>query len=193
MTQHIRAILEYPKFLALLLSCLLAYMLFHTGVLEIFGHSLAAHGYIAIFIAGLLFSFGFTTPFAIGLFLAMAQDVNPYAAALVGGLGAFMSDLFIFEFVRFSFDDEIHRMRCTRWYAALHTLVHHERVSERMRRYILWSIAGLIIASPLPDEFGVTLISSVSTIDARRFSVICFAFNTLGIFTMLMIGKVAVA
>ncbi len=185
----LRGLLGYPKFMALVACCIFAYLLFSTGALEQFGESLHGHGYVSIFIAGLLFSFGFTSPFAAGLFLAMAPQVNPYIAAPLGGFAAFLADLCIFEFIRFSFSDEIHRLKSTRAFLKIHGLLHHKRVPVSVRTYLLWAFAGLIIASPLPDEIGVTLLSTITTIDAKKFGAFSFAMNTLGIFVMLMVGR----
>ena len=58
-----------------------------------------------------------------------------------------------------------------------------------MRGILLWSFAGIVIASPLPDEFGVTLVSSVSTMRPRQFAVLCFLLNTAGIFVIFLIAQ----
>jgi uncharacterized membrane protein YdjX (TVP38/TMEM64 family) len=192
MTLPIRTLLEYPKFLAFALCILLSTLLLESGFFEQFGESLSAHGYIAIFIAGLMFSFGFTAPFAVGLFLAMAHNVDIYSGALVGGFGAFLSDLFIFEFVRFSFHDEIHKFRSTDLYLFFHKLMHHEKMPPTLRTYLLWSVAGIVIASPFPDEISISLLSSVTDLDAKRFAVICLVLNMAGVFVMLAIGKATI-
>ena len=49
-------------------------------------------------------------------------------------------------------------------------------------------VAGFIIASPLPDEIGVTMIAASKSISAKVFSVISYVLNTAGIFVILMIG-----
>jgi uncharacterized membrane protein YdjX (TVP38/TMEM64 family) len=54
-----------------------------------------------------------------------------------------------------------------------------------MREYILWSFAGLLIASPLPDEIGVTLVSGLTEIRLRTFAALCFVLNTIGILIIL--------
>lgn len=193
LTKPIQQILEYPKFLALLLCCGLSYLLFSTGVLDIFTNTLTGHGYIAVFIAGLMFSFGFTAPFAVGLLLALSDNVDPYLAAAVGGLGAFLSDLFIFAFVRFSFHDEIHKLRATSAYQWIHAILHHERIPKIVRMYLLWSFAGIVIASPFPDELSVTLISSVTSLDTKWFGILCLLLNTVGVFVVLGLGRLVVA
>ncbi len=192
MTFPVRTLLEYPKFLALALCILLSTLLLETGMFVQFGAALSSHGYAAIFIAGLMLSFGFTAPFAVGLFLALAQGVNIYYASLIGGFGAFLSDLFIFEFVRFSFHDEIHKFRSTDLYLFFHKLMHHEKMPPTLRTYLLWSVAGIVIASPFPDEIGISLLSSVTDLDAKRFAAICLVLNMAGVFVMLAIGKATI-
>lgn len=63
---------------------------------------------------------------------------------------------------------------------------HH--FSERLKRYVLWTVAGFLIASPLLDEFGVSLVSGFTHINQKEFSVISFSLNTLGIFVILSVA-----
>jgi uncharacterized membrane protein YdjX (TVP38/TMEM64 family) len=118
----------------------------------------------------------------------MATHIHPIPGALVAGLGAFLVDLMIFEFIRFSFIDELHKLRTTAIGLKVRALLHHETISERIREYILWSMAGLIIASPLPDEIGVTMISSVTELEEKKFGILCLLFNIAGIFVVLMLA-----
>jgi len=59
---------------------------------------------------------------------------------------------------------------------------------KKIKNYILYFFAGIIIASPLPDELGVSMLAGLSEINARVLTMISFAMNSLGIFTMLFIG-----
>lgn len=187
MTHHI---LQYPKLLLLLGSCILAYILYHAGFFNIVGHTFNGHGYVSIFLGGLLFSFGFTSPFAVGIFVQMAPEVSPLIAAPIAGAGAFLMDFLIFEVIRFSFfHDELHRLSGTRFFSWLASLLHHERLPSGLRKYILWSFVGLVIASPLPDEIGITLISSITRIDPREFGILCFLLNTLGVLLILVFSR----
>ena len=54
-------------------------------------------------------------------------------------------------------------------------------------RWLTWLIGGLIIASPLPDELGISLLG-FSKAKTSLFIVLSFVFNFLGI---LFIGWVA--
>ena len=176
-------IVEYPKLLCLLLCCIFSYVLFHVGTFGSLMTGMHEYGYASVFLAGLLFSFGFTTPFAIGMFIVMAPDVHPLAAALIGGFGALLSDMTIFKFVRFSLHDEFDRMRRVKFFRIL--AAHHRRLPTRVQEYLLWSVSGIVIASPLPDELATTLLGGLTDIDGRKFAILCFALNTIGIFLML--------
>jgi hypothetical protein len=142
-----------------------------------------------MFFGGLLFSFGFTSPFAIVIFVAMAKNVHPIPGAMIAGFGALLVDFSIFEFIRVSFVGELRQLRAMAWYHRMRRLFHHRKFSERVRQYFLLSVAGLVIASPLPDELGVTLMSGVTDVDERKFSILCFIFNTLGILTVLLLTR----
>lgn len=181
---------KYPRLCLLLLSFVVAYSLYHTGSLD-WLDQLNGYGYISVFIAGLLFSFGFTTPFAIAILIELSPFVHPLVACLIAGTGALLSDFFIFDLIRFSvFHDEIIRLRSSYLMRKLHSLLHHERITERMQRMLLWSFAGIIIASPLPDELGVTLVSGISQMRPRQFAAVCFSFNAIGILLILLGSRV---
>ncbi|MBP9774163.1 MAG: hypothetical protein KBD00_06110 [Candidatus Peribacteraceae bacterium] len=187
-THTLQNIIEYPKLLCLLLCCVFSYVLFHVGAFDSITSGLHAYGYLSVFLAGLLFSFGFTTPFAIGMFIAMAPDVHPLIAAPIGGIGALASDMTIFKFVRFSLHDEFDRIRHVKFVRKL--LAQHKRLPGRVQEYFLWSVAGIIIASPLPDELATTLLGGLTDIDSRKFAILCFALNTIGILLMLVGAQV---
>lgn len=180
---------KYPKLLLLTACFVLAYILSHDGYFAFLDH-INGYGYLSVFLAGLLFSFGFTSPFAIAMFVELAPQVQPVGAAVVAGAGALLMDLTIFEAVRFStLHDELHRLGGTRLLRWMHSLLHHEELSERIRATLLWSLAGFIIASPLPDEIGVTLVSGVTNVEGRSFALLCFLFNALGVFLILLAAR----
>lgn len=182
-------ILQYPKLLGLALSFALAYLLYYLGAFNLFEETLNGYGFLSMVLGGMLFSFGFTAAFGVGMFVAMAHEVHPLIGALLGGIGACVTDFLIFQFIRLSFLDELHRLKASAIFLRLRGWLHRETFPERIREYLLWSIGGLLIASPLPDEIGVTLLSSITEIDARRFSLLCFILNALGIFIILSVAR----
>ena len=180
---------QYPKLFLLACSFVLAYVLYMQGVFDALPQYLHGYGYISMFLGGLLFSFGFTTPFAIAIFAAMSGLVHPVLGALIGGAGAMMSDMFIFQFVRLSFMDELRRLKASALFRWVRERGHREKVPERIRQYVQWSVAGILIASPLPDELGVSLLSGLTEIKSRPFAIACYIMNTSGILIMLLLSQ----
>ncbi len=176
---------NYPKITALLCTYAFTYVLFQLGLFDVLPNLLQGYGYITMFAAGLLFSFGFTTPFAIAIFIEMAPAVNPLLGAIVGGAGAMLSDLLIFKFIRFSFMNEIKRLKrlpLFRWMMKREK----EAVPTQIQKYIAWSIAGIIIASPLPDEIGVSVLSGDTHVHGKPFAAFCFAMDAIGVLIVLL-------
>ena len=177
---------KYPKILLLSLSMLSAYVIYHLGGLHLLHQVSVLDGYLAIFIGGVLFTFGFTAPFGDGILLEIGHTINPWIGAVIGGFGAVIADLMIFEVMKFElFHEEIHLLRSTRFIQRIHDFLHHESFPEKLRMYLLWTFAGIVIASPLPDELGVTLVSSLTTINERTFALLSLFCNTIGILIIL--------
>lgn len=176
---------RYPKLTLLIVFSILAYFVFSDYRVGGFISNLGELKYLGIFIGGLLFSFGFTTPFAIGFFVIANPD-NILLSALIGGFGAFISDLFIFKIIRFSFMDEFRRLEKTKPLKEIIDLAEKD-LSYRFRHYLLYVVAGIIIASPLPDELGVTMLAGLSHIKPWAFSLISFTMSSIGILIMLLI------
>jgi len=175
----------YPKLTLLVILSILAYFTFSNDSINSFIGSLDNFGYVSSFVFGLLFSFGFTTPFSIGYFVT-AQTHNIFVSAILGGFGALLADLFIFKIIRMSFMDEFNRLERTMPLREIINLAKKD-LSLRMRHYILYIFAGIIIASPLPDELGVSMLAGLSHIRTIKLAIISFIFNTLGIFVLLLI------
>lgn len=178
--QILKKHIQYPKLLALLTTMLLSYLLFKFNFFSETVLVLNSRGYVSVFIAGLLFSYGFTAPFALGLFATVANDVNILFASFLGALGAVASDILIFQFIRTSFIDEIEKLKMTALFQRIH-IAFHNHVSDKVKRYVLLTCAGFLIASPFPDEFGVSLISGFTKISGMSFAIIAFGCDFLGI------------
>lgn len=182
--------IQYPKLLLLCASFLTAYVLYYAGAFDVLPGLMKGYGYISMFFAGMLLCLGFTAPFGVFVVVEMAPDVNPFLAALIGGAGGLCMDLILFEAARLSFREELHRLASTGWFRKAIKLLYHESVSDRLREYFLWVFAGFLIASPLPDEIGLAMLSGVATIDVRKLAVMCFVLDVLGIFVILELTRV---
>ncbi|KKS57725.1 MAG: Heavy metal translocating P-type ATPase, partial [Candidatus Nomurabacteria bacterium GW2011_GWA2_42_41] len=149
-----------------------------------------AFAYNAVLIplaAGALFSFGLSTPFAIGFFLVSSPE-NIFLASIAGGFGAMLSDLFIFKFVKFSLMDEFSQLENTKPIKEIRMEIKkHDR--RKILNYLTYIFAGIIIASPLPDEFGVGMLAGLTEIKPVILGIVSLLMNSLGIFIILLIGS----
>ena len=176
---------KYPKLLGLVFAIILAYWIFSKPVVAGFFSGLNSWGYFGSFIGGLLFSFGFTSPFAAGMFITL-NPKNIILAGILGGVGAMISDLLIFNFVKASFMDEFKRLERTSEMRKLGKLIDYE-IGHKFKVYLMYALAGFFIASPLPDEAGVIMLAGLTKIKQARLALISWACNTIGILVLLLI------
>ncbi len=175
--------LVYPKFSILVLTFMITYILFSRNKFLVFSDILVSWGYLGVFLNGILFTYSFTAAPSTGVFLLLAKTQNPYMASLLGGFGALIGDLLIFRLIRVSFADEIKKLQNERIFSGIN---HH--TPQAIKAYALPVVAALIIASPLPDEIGVSMLAASPIVSTRLFSLISFVLNTFGILLILKIG-----
>ena len=176
--------IKYPKFIIFLITVLLAYYFYQVSAYGPVHDKIINLKLAGVFIAGLLFSYGFTTAFAVALFLVIGQDNNILLAGLIGGVGALLSDLLIFKFIRKSFSDEIVSLSHEKIVMKI-----DRKISKRFQKYVTPVLGGLILASPLPDELAVALLATVRHITTSTFIIISYISKTIGILIILGIGS----
>ena len=175
---------KYPKFLLLFITFFIAYLLFYGRNYSPLNDFIISTGYFGTFLAGVMFAYGFTAAPATAILLILAKEQNIFLAGIIGGLGALVADLIIFNFIRYSFADEIKKLskeKIVKYF--------NGKLPSILKEYLLPVVAGFIIASPLPDEIGVSLLAAYKTISIRIFFVISYVLNTAGIFVVLAIGN----
>jgi len=180
-------LLKYPKLILLASTIFLAFMFFRTESTQSFFHGLGEFGYISAFFGGMLFAFGFGAPFGVAILATIANDINIFIGAVLGGSGALLSDYILFKFIRLTFNDEIQRFKDSKAFRLFQGLL-IRRIPPKISFYISLGVAGIVIASPLPDEFGVALLAGITTVRERTFAIISFTLNTVGILAVLGIG-----
>ena len=147
---------------------------FHAALLN-----LGTLGYVGAFITGMLFVSTFTAPTGMLMLLILAQRYTPIEIGVIAGAGAVVSDAFMFRFVRDDLSDELKYLYTHYAGSHLKHIVHS--------KYFHWTlpvIGALIIASPLPDELGVSLLG-ISKMKPLQFILTSFGMNSLGIFLLV--------
>ncbi|MFA6981736.1 MAG: hypothetical protein WC243_01785 [Patescibacteria group bacterium] len=148
---------------------------------------LTSLGYFGSFLGGFFYAYSFTATLATAVLLALGLEQNIYLSTLTGGLGALISDILLFLFVRFSFSEEIKFLKQEKFFRLV------TRKSRAwlgtLYNYPMFVIAGVLIASPLPTEIGISLFASIKKLSLIKFIVIAFILHSLGIFVVLSIGS----
>jgi len=146
-------------------------------------HSFLLHlgglGYVGAFIAGILFVSTFTVATGIVILLVLAEGLSPIEIGLIAGLGAVIGDLTIFRFIKDNVIEEITPLYNDLGGKHVTTLLH--------TKYFSWTLpvlGAVIIASPLPDEVGVSLIG-ISKLKTYQFLLLSFVLNAIGIFIVV--------
>lgn len=175
--------LKYPKIFLLILFIILAYVIFSNPKVSGFISSLDNLKYLGIFIAGIFFTFGFSSPFSAGFFITSNPD-NILLAGVIAGFGAMLGDLFIFNLIRFSFIDEFQKLKKTKIAREINSVIEKD-FGKKIKNYLMYTFVGILIASPLPDEIGVIMLAGLTKIKQNLLAIISFILNTIGILILL--------
>ena len=147
-------------------------------------HSLLLHlgnfGYIGAFLAGMFFVWTFTATTSALVLLILAETLSPLEIGLIAGLGAVVGDMLIFRLVKDGLANEI---------KDIYNHVDHKKHLKKLfhSKYFNWMLpvlGGIIIASPLPDEVGVSLMG-ISKMGAVKFAILSYFLNSVGIFLII--------
>ena len=176
--------LKYPKLMLLILTFIFSYIIFRGRNFLPFNNLLLSLGYFGSLLAGILFAYGFTAAPATAILLILAKEQNIFLTGVIAGAGALIGDFFIFKFIRYSFKDELRKLSKERIFLRV-----KGKTPSLIKKYILPVLAGFIIASPLPDEIGVSLLALSRNISIKIFAVVSYLLNTAGIFIILIIGR----
>jgi hypothetical protein len=175
---------RYKNLTFLILSLIFALFLsqfeqFHSFLLQ-----LGSYGFVGAFLAGILFVSTFTVATGAIILIILAERLSPIEIGIIAGLGAMVGDLIIFRFIKDNLIQEVlpiyNRLGGKHVSAILHT------------KYFSWTLpvlGALIIASPLPDEIGVSLIG-ISKMKNYQFFILSFVLNAFGIFLVVSASAV---
>ena len=169
----------------LAVSIIIAYLLFKNPFINNIILSLDELSYLGVFIAGFFFSFGFTTPFAIG-FLVSANVDSLLVATILGGLGSATGNLLLYKLIKISFADELIKLENTKRFKEIRE-VFSRSLSHRVKTYILYIFVGFIMASPIPDEIAITILAGLPKIKSILIVIFSLVLHSLGILIFLLL------
>ncbi len=148
---------------------------FHSFLLNI-----GNFGYIGAFIAGILFVSMFTAATSALIIFILAETLSPIEIGLIAGLGAVLGDLLILSLIKDNLSNEI---------KDIYDHIDKKNNLKKLfySKYFNWMlpfIGAIIIASPFPDELGISLIG-ISKVSKFKFVFISYILNSIGIFLIV--------
>ncbi|MCL6500823.1 MAG: hypothetical protein K6T16_02200 [Candidatus Pacearchaeota archaeon] len=174
---------KYPKLTLFILIILASYFVFSNPTVQTFIFGLSNLSHLWAFIAGTLYSYGFTSPISAGFFIVLKPE-NLWLTGILGGVGALLSDLLIFSIVRFELMDEFASLKKTSLISGTGKAI-EKVLGRKIKMFLAYLLTAIFIASPLPDEAGLIMIAGLTKINRYVFMLISFVLNTMGILVLL--------
>ncbi len=174
---------RYKNTCFLLLSLVLFFILAQTPFVDSIIGQIGNLGYLGAFITGIFFVSTFTVAPAAVVLYHLADSLHPIEVALLAGLGAMVGDYIIFRFMKDRVFDELQPLFSKINHPYLRTLF-----KTPLFAWTLPVIGAAIIASPLPDEIGVSMLG-LSKIRRWQFFVVTFLLNAAGIFIVVVVAR----
>ena len=176
--------IKYPKLTLFIISVILVYFFFSGLAYKPLYDILIFMGYFGTFLAGLLYPYALTSAAGTGILLILAKEQNLLLAGIIAGIGALISDLLIFLFIKHGFWDEVQKL-------SKETVVRtfNRWIPDSVRVYLVATFAGILIASPLPTEIGIILMASIKNMSIKKFIILVYFLHASAIFIILLIGN----
>lgn len=176
---------HYKNLTYLALSIIASLLLIRTPLFREMMFHLGTYGFVGALVGGALFSSTFTVSIGAAILMLLAEVMNPLQVGIIAGAGGVIMDMLIFRFIRSKgLVVEIKHFFTFFNGDKVHHLIHS--------KYFGWTLpvlGALIIASPLPDELGVSLMG-ISKMKIREFVVVSFIMNVIGMTAIVSVGLV---
>lgn len=172
---------KFKNLTLLFLSVVFSIFLFQSDMVKNYIiQILSISHYLGLLISGVLFVSTITASFAVLILTLIHDQFNFMEIIVIASLGTVVGDLIIFKIIRnHGIIDEIKHL--FKYFGS------YELGKLLKTPYFNWTLpvlGALIIASPLPDELGISLLS-LSRLNLIQFSFVSFVLNSIGITSVL--------
>lgn len=177
--QHSNGYALFRDLVMITIGVIIAIVCVKTGLIDLAISFFDGYYIIAAFIAGIFFTSAFTlAPSSIAL-VHIAENSPLGGVVFWGGLGAVFGDLILFYFIRDRFAEDLKKsMKPSTVRHIFHSL------HFGFLKWLSPILGALIIASPFPDEIGISLLG-MSKVKTSVLIPISFAMNMLGIYALI--------
>jgi len=162
------------KTIIIILSIIFGVYIIASGQIKEITSSLGEVGIFGVFIAGALYGYALTAAPAVAALIVFTNSYNPLIIAFIGAIGTMAGDYLIFHIIRDKLPKKSEK---------LFKLIGVKKLRELKKSKYSWLlplITGIIIASPLPDEVGVSLLG-ITHYNLEKFLLLSFILNFIGI------------
>lgn len=171
---------RHSNLILLFVGLAFAFVLSRLPFFELIVKEVEKLGYFGAIFSGFLFTSTFTVATGALLLSNFAKVLDPSYLVLCSVFGALLGDMIIFLFVKNKVSDDI-----TPVYEHFLTKNHlHKIVHTKYFSWTLPVVGALIIASPFPDELGISLMG-LSSITFQKFLLMAFLSHSLGMFLLV--------
>lgn len=139
-------------------------------------------GYFGSMTAGIFFVSIFTAVPASVIIFDMSKQFNPLLVAITAGAGAVIGDYLVFRFLKDSVFEELSPI-----FKKSRRSFMGKIFASATFSWIVPVIGALIIALPIPDEIGITMMG-LSKIKIWQFVLVTFLLNSVGIFVIVTLA-----
>jgi uncharacterized membrane protein YdjX (TVP38/TMEM64 family) len=139
-----------------------------------------AGGLLSLFVAGAFYTTSVTAPAATAAIFYLGKVFNPILIAAIGAFGALCTDYLIYRLIRRRFGQ------------ATHYFAERLKLKSKFKKelnFIAPILAVFAIASPLPDELGIAILSATN-VKRNMFFVYSYVGNFIGILIISHLGSI---
>lgn len=173
----------YKNTTLLIISLLVFFYFAESDFIQNIIITIGGFGYLGAFMTGIFFVSIFTVVPATTILYNLANILNPWEVAIFAGIGAVLGDYLIFRFLRDKVFDELNKIFNKMGGSVVKKLFYTP--------YFIWLLpllGAFVIASPLPDEAGISLLG-LSKIKNWQFIVLSFLLNAVGILIVIIAAR----
>ena len=183
--------LKHQNTVLLLVSFVFTYYLVKTELVDTVVQFLGSFGYLSALVLGFLFSFGFTTTPASATLFFLGKQLNPFLMALVGAVGAALSNLTIYMFVKYQFLEEIRYIFSEELkleFSKFEITLTQSLMRKRWMKIFVPALAGVLTAMPVPTELVAAVLWNIVRYRPHIVLIYSFIFSFIGILLLGLFG-----
>ena len=183
--------LKHQNTVLMLVSFVFTYYMVKTGLVNIIVESLGNFGYLSALILGFLFSFGFTTTPAAAALFFLSKHINPLTMAFIAAIGAAISNLLIYLFVKHRLLGEIRYIlgeELKLEFSKFEINLTQSVMRNRRMRMVIPAIAGILTAMPIPTELIAAMLWNIVKYKPQIVLIYSFIFSFIGILVLGLFG-----